>query len=173
MIQLNTPLHILFLCTGNSARSILGEAIANRLGQGRVIAHSAGSFPKGRVHPQSLALLKGLGYPTENFRSKSWDEFAAPGAPDLQIVITVCDSAADELCPIWPGGPAKVHWGLPDPAAVEGTSDEIARAFEETYAALETRLKALMSLHPETFEREKLKRELEKLAVLSAAAEQA
>ncbi|CAN5852394.1 hypothetical protein BH11PSE1_BH11PSE1_25410 [soil metagenome] len=140
------PFQVLFLCTGNSARSILAEAILNRLGDGRFVAHSAGSLPKGEVHPQSLALLARKGYATADLRSKSWDEFAAPGAPRLDFVFTVCDNAAAEVCPIWPGQPISAHWGVPDPAAVTGAPAEIAVAFAETYRQMSRRIEAFVSL---------------------------
>jgi len=130
--------NVLFLCTGNSARSILAEAILNHEGAGRFRAFSAGSHPKGGPHPAALKLLGELGYATEWYQSKSWDEFAAPGAPPLDVVITVCDNAAGEACPIWPGAPAKLHWSIPDPAAVEG--DGQAQAFEEAYRDLHARI---------------------------------
>jgi arsenate reductase (thioredoxin) len=117
--------NVLFLCTGNSARSIIAEAILNRVGSGRFHAYSAGSHPKGNIHPEVLALLKRLDHPTEGLRSKPWDEFAAPGSPALNFVITVCDSAAGEVCPIWPVQPTTAHLGMPDPAAVEGSHAEI------------------------------------------------
>jgi len=139
-------INILILCTGNSARSILGEAIINRLGEGCFRAFSAGSFPKGAVHPGALRLLARHGYPTDGLRSKSWDEFAAPGAPPIDVVITVCDNAAGEICPIWPGHPVKVHWGLPDPAAVEGDDDRVDAAFEAAHAALSRRVARLVEL---------------------------
>lgn len=138
--------NILVLCTGNSARSILGEAIINRLGAGRFQAYSAGSFPKGAVHPGALRLLARHGYPTDGLRSKSWDEFAAPGAPPIDVVITVCDSAAGETCPVWPGHPIKAHWGLPDPAATEGDDDAVDTAFEAAHAALTRRIARLIEL---------------------------
>jgi len=137
---------VLFLCTGNSARSILAEAILNRLGEGRFRAHSAGSFPKGAVHPLALDLLQRENHPTAALRSKSWDEFAAPGAPPLDFVFTVCDQAAGEACPVWPGQPVTAHWGLPDPAAVEGTPAEQRLAFAETYRRLERRIGAFVNL---------------------------
>ena len=140
------PLQTLFLCTGNSARSILAEAIMNRIRQGRFAAHSAGSMPKGAVHPQSLRLLQSMGYETAHLRSKSWDEFAAPGAPKLDFVITVCDNAAGEVCPVWPGQPISAHWGLPDPAAIEGSQSEIALAFADTYRMLNNRIGIFTSL---------------------------
>ena len=130
--------NVLFLCTGNSARSILAEALLNRLGEGRWRGFSAGSFPKGEVHPMALRLLAEHGFPTDGLRSKSWDEFAAPAGPDIDQVITVCDNAAGETCPAWPGHPARAHWGMADPAAVEGAGQRAA--FEEAYRLLEARI---------------------------------
>ncbi|WP_341915615.1 arsenate reductase ArsC [Ferrovibrio terrae] len=140
------PFNILFLCTGNSARSILAEAIMNEIGGGLFHAYSAGSFPKGDVHPMALDLLKKSGHPVAGLRSKSWDEFAGPDAPPLDFIFTVCDNAANEVCPVWPGKPMTAHWGLPDPAAVEG--DEVAQrlAFAETYRMLTNRIRAFTSL---------------------------
>jgi protein-tyrosine-phosphatase len=138
--------NVLFLCTGNSARSILAEAILNRVGQGRFKAFSAGSHPKGKVHPFTLQLLKGLNYDTSFARSKNWDEFAAPGAPKMDFVFTVCDSAAAEACPVWPGQPMTAHWGLPDPAAAEGTDAEKHLAFDEAYRMLSNRISIFVSL---------------------------
>lgn len=138
--------NILVLCTGNSARSILGEAIVNRLGRGRFRGFSAGSFPKGQVHPGALRLLERLGYPTDGLRSKSWDEFAGPDAPRIDVVITVCDNAAGEICPIWPGHPVKAHWGLPDPAAVEGDDAAVDAAFDAAHRALTARIARLVEL---------------------------
>jgi arsenate reductase len=138
--------NILVLCTGNSARSILGEAIINRLGEGRFTGFSAGSFPKGTVHPGAIRLLKRHGYPIEGLRSKSWDEFTGPEAPSIDLVITVCDNAAGETCPIWPGHPIRAHWGLPDPAAVEGDEALVDAAFEATHDALARRIARLVEL---------------------------
>lgn len=132
------PVNVLFLCTGNSARSILAEALLNRDGAGRFRGHSAGSFPKGRVHPMALALLADLGLPTAGLTSKSWDEFAAPGAPPIDFVITVCDNAAGETCPVWPGHPVTLHWGMEDPAAVDGPGQRAA--FERTLNELGDRI---------------------------------
>ena len=140
------PYNVLFLCTGNSARSILAESLMNHLGMGRFHAYSAGSHPKGQVHPISLALLKQLKLPTEGLRSKSWDEFAAPGAPKLDFVFTVCDNAAGEVCPYWPGQPMTAHWGIEDPAAVEGTDAQKWAAFRWAFKALENRIKLFTSL---------------------------
>jgi arsenate reductase len=138
--------NVLFLCTGNSARSILAEAILNRRGKGRFKAFSAGSHPKGLVHPLALALLERKGLPTEGLRSKAWDEFAKPGAPVLDFVFTVCDNAAGEVCPIWPGQPMTAHWGQPDPAAVEGTDLDKTNAFREAFRMLARRIDMFTSL---------------------------
>lgn len=138
--------NVLFLCTGNSARSILAETCLNREGRGRFTAYSAGSHPKGEVHPLAIDLLKRANYDTSGLRSKSWDEFAAPGAPKMDFVFTVCDSAAAESCPVWPGQPMTAHWGVPDPAAVEGTDPEKALAFADTYRMLNNRIAIFVSL---------------------------
>jgi protein-tyrosine-phosphatase len=138
--------NVLFLSTGNSARSIIAEAIMNRVGRDRFRAYSAGSHPKGQVHPDALALLKRLDHPTEGLRSKPWDEFATPEAPKLDFLITVCDSAAGEVCPIWPGQPMTAHWGMHDPAAVEGSQATIALAFADTYRMLNNRIGAFANL---------------------------
>jgi arsenate reductase len=140
------PYTVLFLCTGNSARSILAEAILNRLGAGRFAAFSAGSQPKGAVHPAALHLLETLNHPTGGLRSKSWDEFAGPGAPPLDFVFTVCDNAAGEVCPIWPGQPVTAHWGLADPAAVTGNDAEVAAAFNDAYRILTNRVSLFVAL---------------------------
>jgi arsenate reductase len=140
------PYNVLFLCTGNSARSIIAEAILNRVGAGRFHAYSAGSHPKGAVNPHALSLLKRLDHDVTQLRSKPWDEFAQPQAPKLDFVITVCDTAAGELCPVWPGQPMTAHWGLPDPAAVKGPEVEVALAFAETYRMLDNRISAFANL---------------------------
>lgn len=138
--------NVLFLCTGNSARSILAEAIMNRVGKERFNAYSAGSHPKGEVHPEALALLRRLDFPINRLRSKPWDEFAAPDAPPLDFVITVCDAAAGEACPVWPGQPMTAHWGMPDPAAVQGSHADMALAFADTYRMLNNRISAFANL---------------------------
>jgi arsenate reductase (thioredoxin) len=138
--------NVLFLCTGNSARSILAESIVNQLGAGRFKGFSAGSQPKGQVHPFALDLLASLGFPSTGLHSKSWEVFAAAGAPHMDFVFTVCDSAAGEACPIWPGQPMTAHWGVPDPAAVEGSELEKRTAFREAFSALESRIRLFMSL---------------------------
>jgi arsenate reductase (thioredoxin) len=149
----NRIYNVLFLCTGNSARSILAEAILNNRGKGRFKAFSAGSHPKGAVHPRALALLKREGLPTEGLRSKAWDEFARPGAPPLDFVFTVCDNAAGEVCPMWPGQPMTGHWGQSDPAAVEGTDLERTNAFREAFRMLERRIDLFMALPISTLDR--------------------
>lgn len=138
--------NVLFLCTGNSARSIIAEAALNRLGQGRFRAFSAGSHPKGEVHPFTIQLLKSLNYDTSFARSKNWDEFAAPDAPQMDFVFTVCDDAAGEACPVWPGQPMTAHWGVPDPAAAQGTEAERHLAFDEAYRMLSNRLSIFVDL---------------------------
>ncbi len=138
--------NVLFLCTGNSARSILAESFLNHWGKGRFHAFSAGSFPKGQVHPLAIDLLKRTNLPSEGFRSKSWDEFAAPGAPPIDFIFTVCDNAAGEVCPIWPGKPMTAHWGIADPAAAEGTDADKAFAFRKALKELETRIKLFVQL---------------------------
>lgn len=142
----NEPFNVLFLCTGNSARSILAEAILNAKGQGRFRGFSAGSHPIGAVNRFALNLLRSYGHPTNLLRSKSWDEFAVPGAPEFDFIFTVCDNAAGEVCPIWPGQPMTAHWGLPDPAAFTGNDAETAARFADVYRMLETRIGLLMAL---------------------------
>jgi arsenate reductase (thioredoxin) len=138
--------NVLFLCTGNSARSVIAEAILNKLGAGKFRAYSAGSQPKGVVHPETIRLLQGLGYDTSGFRSKSWNEFARPGAPPLDFAFTVCDNAAGETCPVWPGQPMTAHWGVPDPADATGSTAEIALAFKDAYRMLHQRIAIFTAL---------------------------
>lgn len=155
--------NVLFLCTGNSARSILAESLINHWGWARFKGYSAGSFPKGAVHPMAIELLRELRLPTDGLRSKSWDEFAAPGAPVMDFVFTVCDQAAGEVCPIWPGNPITAHWGLPDPAAVVGAPLEQIKAFRETLRALDQRIKTFISLRIEALDRLALKRKADEI----------
>lgn len=155
--------NVLFLCTGNSARSIIAEAILNRAGMGRFKAFSAGSQPKGEVHPYTLQLLKNSNHDTSFARSKNWDEFAQPGAPELDFVFTVCDSAAQEACPVWPGQPMTAHWGVPDPAAVEGTDAEKHYAFADTYRMLNNRISVFTSLPLKSIDRLALQKRLDEI----------
>lgn len=153
--------NVLFLCTGNSARSIIGEALMNHWGRGTFRAFSAGSHPKGQVHPIALELLKQMRLPNEGLRSKSWDEFAAPDGPRLDFVFTVCDNAAGEMCPYWPGQPMTAHWGVPDPAAVEGSETDKWLAFRKTFSQLENRIKVFTSLPLKSLDRIKLQEHLD------------
>lgn len=159
--RMSRTLNVLFLCTGNSARSILAEALLNRDGAGRFRAFSAGSFPKGAVHPMALAVLAEEGLPTEGLRSKSWDEFAGPDAPPLDLIFTVCDAAAGEVCPIWPGSPLTAHWGIEDPAAVEG--EEQRGAFLTAFRRLNERIARLLALPVETMDPAALKPRLSEI----------
>jgi arsenate reductase len=147
------PYNILVLCTGNSARSIMGEALFNTMGGGRFQAYSAGSHPSGKVNPFAIEQVRALGYPVEGLRSKSWDEFAQPGAPEMDFVVTVCDKAAGEICPLWPGQPVTAHWGFPDPVAVEGTDEEKRAAFAQTLRQIQRRVQLFLSLPLETLDR--------------------
>ena len=156
--------NVLFLCTGNSARSILAEAILNQKGQPSFTAYSAGSHPAGRVHPGALKQLEAAHIPIEGLRSKSWEEFAEPGAPSLDFVFTVCDNAAKEVCPVWPGQPITAHWGVPDPAAVKGTSEQIEKAFREAFFLLERRISLFLSLPLATLDQLSLKKEIANIA---------
>ena len=159
----DTVYNVLFLCTGNSARSVLAEAILNREGMGRFKAYSAGSQPKGDVHPMTLQLLKKLNYDTGFARSKSWDEFAGPDAPHLDFVFTVCDNAAREVCPVWPGQPMTAHWGVPDPAAATGSEAERQLAFADAYRMLGQRISIFASLPLDRIDRLKLKETLDEI----------
>lgn len=159
--MVDRPYNVLFLCTGNSARSILSESLLNHWGNGRFHGYSAGSFPKGQVHPISIALLKQLNLPTEELRSKSWDEFAAPGAPPLDFIFTVCDNAAGEVCPVWPGKPMTAHWGIEDPAAANGTDAKKWTAFRKALSELENRIKLFINLPVATLDKITLQRRIE------------
>lgn len=151
--------NVLFLCTGNSARSILAEVLIEHWGKGRFIGHSAGSFPKGAVHPLAVDLLERLRLRTDGLRSKSWNEFARPGASIMDFVFTVCDQAAGEVCPVWPGNPITAHWGVPDPAAVEGSEDQCRQAFRDACRQLETRIKLFVALPIDKLDRLAIKRQ--------------
>ena len=159
----------LFLCTGNSARSIMAEAILNKLGAGRFRAYSAGSQPKGKVNPNTIVLLSGLGYDTSAFRSKSWSEFAKPGAPALDFVFTVCDNAAGEVCPVWPGQPMTAHWGVPDPAEATGTAAEIAFAFKDVYRMLHRRIEVFVALPIRSLDQLSLQSKLSEIGRMEGA----
>jgi arsenate reductase (thioredoxin) len=156
-------LNVLFLCTGNSARSIIAEALMNHWGRGRFAGYSAGSTPKGKVHPISLDLLRQMKLPTDGLRSKSWEEFARPGAPHMDFVFTVCDNAASESCPVWPGQPMSAHWGVADPAAVEGSETEQWLAFRQAFRELEARIKIFTSLPIQSLDRVKLQARLHEI----------
>jgi arsenate reductase len=161
--------NVLFLCTGNSARSILAEVLLDHWGRGRFKAYSAGSFPKGAVHPLAFDMLEKLHLPTGGLRSKSWNEFARLGIPVMDFVFTVCDQAAGEVCPVWPGNPVTAHWGVPDPAAVEGTDAEQRKAFREAYLTLENRIKLLVALPIEKLDRMAIKRNVDDIGRRGAA----
>jgi arsenate reductase (thioredoxin) len=163
------PYHVLFLCTGNSARSIMAEAILNRAAAGKFRAFSAGSQPKGQVHPQTLRLLASLGYDTSGARSKSWDEFTAPGAPRFDFVFTVCDNAAAESCPLWPGQPMRGHWGVPDPALATGTPAEVALAFKDAYRMLDRRIGIFIALPLRSLARLTLQHKLDEIGRIHGA----
>lgn len=157
------PFNVLFLCTGNSARSILAESILNAMGRGRFKAYSAGSHPAGQVNPFALELLKKNRLPSDDLRSKSWDEFTAPDAPELDFVFTVCDNAANEVCPVWPGQPMTAHWGVPDPAAVEGSDEEKRKAFFTAYNQMHHRLLIFVNLPLDKIDRLSLKQRLDEI----------
>jgi protein-tyrosine-phosphatase len=159
----STPFNVLFLCTGNSARSIIAEAYLNAAGKGRYVAHSAGSHPAGAVNPYALELLRKNRIDAADLRSKSWDEFALPGAPELDFVFTVCDNAAGEVCPVWPGQPMTAHWGIGDPAAVQGSDEVKRRAFLRAFSELSTRINLFMSLPLDKLDRLVLKKKLDEI----------
>lgn len=163
---MGNPYNILFLCTGNSARSIMAEAIMNRKGGPNFVAYSAGSHPSGAVRPEALQQIKAARMPTENFRSKNWGEFAKPGAPRLDFVITVCDNAAGEVCPVWPGQPITAHWGVNDPAAVQGTPEQVERAFREAFVILDRRISLLLCLPLSALSQLAIKKEMDQIGRL-------
>jgi protein-tyrosine-phosphatase len=160
---------VLFLCTGNSARSILAEAILNKIAKGKFVAYSAGSQPKGQVNPHALSLLGRLGFSTQGYRSKSWDEFARPGAPPLDFVFTVCDNAAGESCPVWPGQPMTAHWGVPDPAEATGSPAEIALAFKDAYRMLHQRIAVFAALPIRSLDALSLQQRLKEIGRMEGA----
>lgn len=161
---MTTPQYnVLFLCTGNSARSIMAEAILKHKGPGGFASYSAGSYPSGKVRPEALQQIASAGLPTEGLRSKSWDEFAGPDAPHIDFIFTVCDNAANEACPYWPGHPMTAHWGIPDPAAVQGTPDEIARAFNDAFTVLDRRISLFLALPLATLEGMAIQQELDSI----------
>jgi arsenate reductase (thioredoxin) len=155
--------NVLFLCTGNSARSIMAEAILNHKGRPNFTAYSAGSYPSGKVRPEALKQLEAARIPTNGLRSKNWDEFSMRGAPKLDFVFTVCDNAAKEVCPVWPGQPMTAHWGIPDPAAVQGSGEEIGKAFRDAFFMLDRRIGLFLSLPLSTLDHLALKKEIEKI----------
>jgi arsenate reductase (thioredoxin) len=161
--------NVLFLCTGNSARSILAESLLNHWGKEKFRAYSAGSFPKGQVHPMAIELLQRMNLPTQGLRSKSWDELTVPGAPQIDFIFTVCDNAAGEVCPVWPGKPITAHWGIADPAAIEGTDAEKASAFRKALKELETRVKLFTSLTIASLDGMTLQARLREIGKVSAA----
>jgi arsenate reductase (thioredoxin) len=163
------PFNVLFLCTGNSARSIMAEAILNKLGAGKFRAYSAGSQPKGQVNPSTIQLLHSLGYETSGFRSKSWNEFAKPGAPALDFAFTVCDNAAGETCPVWPGQPMTAHWGIPDPAEAKGSPAEIALAFKDAYRMLFQRIGIFTALPLRSLDQLSLQNKLREIGHMEGA----
>ncbi|TQV64070.1 MAG: arsenate reductase ArsC [Halothiobacillaceae bacterium] len=168
---METVYNVLFLCTGNSARSMMAEVLLDHWGKGRFKTYSAGSHPKGEVHPMTLELLRRLEFPVDQLRSKSWDEFAQPGAPVMDFVFTVCDQARNETCPIWPGQPLTAHWGVPDPVAVEGSEVERMLAFREAFRVLENRIKLFASLPFGQLDRLRIKQEIDKIGTAMPAGE--
>ncbi len=162
--------NILVLCTGNSARSIMAEALLNTLGNGRFNAYSAGSHPNGRVNPFAIELIKAIGYPTDSLRSKSWEEFARPDAPQMDFIITVCDNAAGEICPVWPGQPISAHWGFEDPAAVEGADEEKRAAFKKIFHQIRNRVSIFANLPLTNLDRLAIKREMDQIGNTRAEA---
>src|SRR6266849_1334530 len=165
--EMKTHFNVLFLCTGNSARSIMAEALLNHKGRGKFKAYSAGSHPKGEIHPNALRQLTRVGLPTDGLRSKAWDEFAAPGAPQMDFVFTVCDNAAKEVCPVWPGQPMTAHWGVPDPAAMDGADELIARAFHASFLMLDRRISLFLALPLASLKGMAIQNEIDEIGRLS------
>jgi arsenate reductase len=163
------PYNVLFLCTGNSARSVIGEALLKHWGKGRFRAYSAGSFPKGEINPYAIEILKSMNLSTDGLRSKSWDEFAGPDAPKMDFVITVCGRAAGEVCPIWPGNPATAHWDIADPAAAEGDHTRKLAAFWDAYLRLEARINLFISLPLDKLDRTAIKSEIANIEAIASA----
>jgi arsenate reductase len=170
---MNRPYNVLFLCTGNSARSVIAQALLERIGANKFRAYSAGSRPKGELNPNAIALLRRRGFDTSKLRSKSWQEFARPGAPVLDYVFTVCDDAAGEACPLWPGKPATAHWGIPDPTRAQGSPAEIARVFEQTYDLLARRIEGFVALPLDTLDQPTLQARLRHIGRMAGATEKA
>jgi arsenate reductase len=170
---MDRPFNVLFLCTGNSARSIMAEAILNKLGRGKFRAYSAGSHPNGRVNPHTIQLLQSLDYDTSAFRSKSWNEFAKPGAPARDFAFTVCDNAAGESCPVWPGQPMTAHWGVPDPAEAKGSAAEVALAFKDAYRMLHQRIGVFTALPIRSLDQLSLQQRLKAIGRMDDAAAKA
>ena len=170
---MDRPFNVLFLCTGNSARSIMAEAILNKLGRGKFRAYSAGSHPNGQVNPHTIRLLQSLDYDTSAFRSKSWNEFAKPGAPALDFAFTVCDNAAGEMCPVWPGQPMTAHWGVPDPADAKGSAAEVALAFKDAYRMLHQRIGVFTALPIRSLDQLSLQQRLKAIGRMDDAAAKA
>lgn len=160
---MRTHYNVLFLCTGNSARSIMAEAILNRKGKPHFTAYSAGSQPAGKVRPEALKQIQAAKLPVDNLRSKNWNEFAAPGAPQMDFVFTVCDNAAKEVCPVWPGQPMTAHWGVPDPAAMEGTPEEIERAFRDAFMTLDRRISLFLCLPLSSLDQLAIRKEIDRI----------
>jgi len=162
-MPMQKPYNVLFLCTGNSARSIMAEAIMNHKGRPNFVAYSAGSHPSGAVRPEALRQLESAHLPSSGFRSKNWDEFAKPDSPKLDFVFTVCDNAAKEVCPVWPGQPISAHWGVPDPAAVRGTAEQVKKAFRDAFFLLDRRISLFLSLPLSTLDGFSLKKEIDNI----------
>ena len=164
------PLNVLFLCTHNSARSIMAEGLVNTMGEGRFKAYSAGSYPGDKVNPFAIEKVRSLNYPVDQLRSKSWDEFAAPGAPQMDFIITVCDNAAGEVCPVWPGRPISAHWGFEDPAAVQGTDEQKQKAFDAAFREIMNRVRVFVNLPMKVLDQNEIKHELDRIGQTKVSA---